>query len=341
MPTTFDLPKRIMAEFPNVISDKIAGGEQLSESDKSMIRQYLDSIILHPENMVSGREQLLSLLSFYFYVGARLNHHTVTTVKNWYGGDELNEWLDSYGNVSSEVRIELRKNPMASSGFVNFCAMYADKGCRTHNFYAENFGKLLSSLERWVTMDAPYLMSNCEYVIYIDSLAVAKIEKGKALVPVMNDLVLGFITNTFGAPHDVDVHCYVKREEQGAFQIKGIVIEGGIADSSNVKRETAVLPNSPSLKVRLLKEKLVNLAQQSIKEYAFAESINADIQTKVYVNEQFVGVMGIAKGQSELLAGIQVFSEQYFSCQNTDLDVCDEDSVTPMTWLDRLLSYFK
>ncbi len=341
MSTTFDLPKRILAEFPNVISDKIAGGEQLSESDKSMIRSYLDSTILHPENMASGSEQLMSLLSFYIHVGARLNYHTIAAVKNSYGNEELNAWLDSYENISSEVKIELRKNPIASSGFVNFCAMYADKGCRTHNFYAENFGKLLSSLERWVSMDAPYLMSNCEYVVYVDSLAVAKITKGKKLLPVMNDLVRGFVANTFGAPQELDVYCSIREEDQGAFQIKSIVIEGAVSGSGSSKRETAVLPKSPVLKVRLLKEKVFNLSQQLVKEYAFSETITADIQTRVFVNDQFVGVMGVDRGHSDLLAGIKQYCEEYFSCESSELGEYEAEEVGRMTWLDRLLSYFK
>lgn len=341
MSTKFDLPKRIMAEFPSNITDKILSGEELAESDKSIVRSYLDSIILHPESMAGGREQLMYLISFYMYVGARLNLHTVEAVKKLYGNDELNNLLDSYSNISPEVKIELKKNPIASSGFVNFCAMYADKGCKTHNFYAENFGKLLSSLERWVGMDAPYLMGNCEYVIYIDSLAVARVEKGKKLVPIISDSVMLFIGNTFGVPQEVDVFCNIREAQQSAFQIRSITIDGKVGLTGGEKEEMAVLPNSPALKVRLLREKVAGICQMLVKEYAFSESITSDIQTKVYINGDYIGEMGFGLGGGGFEEQLKNFAEEYFKYDAVESLSEGESGAESMSWYDKVLSYFK
>lgn len=336
---SLDIPQRILSELPIAVVDKIRMDIELSDDDKAVVRSYLDGVILHPENTVECAGQLHDLLEVYMLVGARINTRTVAYVRAKVDAPSLIKRLEGYENVTEDIVISLNKNPVIAGGFVNFCIMSADKGFKTYNFYAENFSKLIKSLERWVSSDAPCLF-DCTYVVVIGSTVVATIIPEKVLVPSGRDVVLNLITETFGKPHYIDISFRVERDNSGAFQIRGIKLEGSVVNSAVECEDTAVLPNAAHLKLRLMTEKIDELTGSLIRSYAFNASVQQDIIASIRVNGFYIGESGLGGVIDGMEEGVRMFCSEFFDFRDVQGRADVDSQPSKLNLLDRFLQYF-
>ncbi|WP_210498236.1 hypothetical protein [Vibrio crassostreae] len=286
-----DLPQRILAEIPSKISAKIANQEPIDDSDQRVVRSYLDNTIVHPESVAENPVQLVSLLNFYMSVGAKINTHTVEYTRAHLNSEQLHKSLNEYDNITNDVKIILKKSPVTTTTFISFSTMNADKGFKTWNFYAENYNKLMKTLDRWVRVGAPYLMDNCEYSVYVEKQLLAKVEKGRDLKALLNQEVLDFITVNFGQPHEFEMVFKIERNKKNTFEFENLIIECGILNHDISQKVICALPDSDRLKVSLVKEKLIEWSKELVKEFRFKEGITSDISATVVANDVQVAVI--------------------------------------------------
>ena len=337
-----DLPPRILAELPSKISQKIVNSEPLDESDRRVVCSYLDNTIIHPESTAETPQQLVYILRFYMDVGAWLNSYTVRYAKNTLNSESLHSALTDYEKVSDEVKVVLKKSPIptnvSNSTFLSFCSMNADKGFKTYNFYAENFGKLLKTLERWVKLGAPHLLDNCSYSIYVEKQLIAKVVGNRELESHFDQNVLDFISDSFGQPYELDIVFDIERGKNTRFDFENIEINCRVKNYDVSKRINCAAPESDVLKVRLVGAKVLELTQELIKEIRFRESISADIGATIIVGEQTVGVVNYDKDQPDF---VKDFNHILCSALNIEplLEVERNDDVSKQSWLKRLFGF--
>lgn len=337
-----DLPPRILAELPSKISQKIVNSEPLDESDQRVVCSYLDNTIIHPENTAETPQQLASILRFYMDVGAWLNSHTVRYAKNTLNSESLHNALNSYEKVSDEIKVVLKKSPIptnvSNSTFLSFCSMNADKGFKTYNFYAENFGKLLKTLERWVKLGAPHLLDNCNYSIYVERQLVAKVVENRDLEPHFDQTVLDFISENFGQPYELDIVFDIERVKNTRFHFENIEMNCRVKNFDVSKRINCAVPESDELKLELVETKLLELTQELIKEIRFRESISADIGASIFVNERQVGVVNYDKDVPTLASEFTDTISEILEVQIEEkVHKCDE--VIKPSWFKRIFGF--
>ncbi|MGR5555880.1 hypothetical protein ACQKQC_06200 [Vibrio fortis] len=290
------LPERLLTEIPQTITDKIHSGLDLDPTDKKTAKSYLEKKLIHPQNICDSKAEVSMLLRLYMVVGARIAKETVEYVSCHINDEGLVDMLSEYDNVIEYPIVELNSNVLSQHSFSSFWHINADRGPKRWNLYAENFCKLVVSIKRWVSEEAPHLKNNCKYAVKLDSKLIGYIEPNKIFRPLVANELEEFIYKYFGSPINLTLDCSLKcKGGTGVARnsVKGLVELSVYMGLEKQNELSFILPSSNTLKLEMVKEKIVECCKEIVDSRRYRESITSDIQGFINLNGVQVGVLPI------------------------------------------------
>ncbi|ELP6119297.1 hypothetical protein QTV43_000441 [Vibrio vulnificus] len=318
----------------------------MDPTDKKTAKSYLEKKLIHPQNICDSKSEVSVLLRLYMIVGARIAKETVDYVNYHINDEELVVLLSEYDNIIEHPIVELNSNVLSQHSFSSFWHINADRGPKRWNLYAENFCKLVVSIKRWVSEEAPHLKNNCKYAVKLDSKLIGYIEPNKEFVPLKTSELEEFIYKYFGSPINLTLDCTLKcKGGVGVARnsVKGLVELSVYMSSEKQNELTFILPSSNSLKLEMVKEKIVECCKQIVDSRRYRESITSDIQGYIKLNGVQIGILPIESNDIVFGDDFVVTVEKSLGCELSDVvsPPYDDSSLQKSGVLMRMLSWLR